>query len=83
VRFLAYLDANSGSMIMAAIAGGLAGIAVLIKLWWRRFTALFSPERWARAKATEAAKASDEVNTAEAAHATDVATAAAQPPAEK
>jgi hypothetical protein len=49
---LAYLDANSGSMILAAFAGGAAGIAVLVKLYWNRFLGLFSKSR--RAKAEEA-----------------------------
>jgi hypothetical protein len=31
-----YLDAGSGSMIMQALAGGVAGIAVVGKLYWRR-----------------------------------------------
>jgi hypothetical protein len=31
-----YLDAGSGSMIMQALAGGVAGIAVAGKLYWRR-----------------------------------------------
>jgi hypothetical protein len=33
---LAYLDPGSGSMILQAIAAGLAGVAVTAKLWWRR-----------------------------------------------
>jgi len=49
---LAYLDANSGSMILAAFAGGAAGIAVLFKLYWNRFLGLFSNNR--KAKAAEA-----------------------------
>ena len=31
-----YLDAGSGSMIMQALAGGVAGLAVAGKLYWRR-----------------------------------------------
>ena len=38
----AYLDANSGSIIVAAAAGGLAGIAVLFKFWGHRFLGFFS-----------------------------------------
>jgi hypothetical protein len=77
VRFLAYLDANSGSMIMAAIAGGLAGIAVVIKLWWRRITGLFMPSRRSGAVPDEAPAG------AEGATATDVSRAPAQTPAEQ
>jgi hypothetical protein len=38
---LAYLDAGSGSMIMQALAGGVAGIAVVGKLYWRRLKSVF------------------------------------------
>ena len=80
MRFLAYLDANSGSMLAAAVAGGLAGIAVVVKLWWRRLTGVFTPKRRAAAKAAEASTAAE---TTPAANATDVADAAMQAPAEK
>lgn len=49
---IAYLDAGTGSMILAAIAGGAAGIAVLLKMYWNRFVGLFSRKR--RAAAEEA-----------------------------
>jgi hypothetical protein len=52
MHVLSYLDANSGSMILAAVAGGAAGIAVLFKLYWNRFLGIFSKKR--RAKADEA-----------------------------
>ncbi len=32
---LAYLDAGSGSIILQAILGGSAALAVAVKLWWR------------------------------------------------
>ncbi|HEV7804272.1 MAG TPA: hypothetical protein VGO80_00520 [Solirubrobacteraceae bacterium] len=32
---LAYLDAGSGSIILQAILGGTAAVAVALKLWWR------------------------------------------------
>jgi hypothetical protein len=35
----AYLDPGSGSMLLQALLGGAAGIAVLIKLYWRRLRA--------------------------------------------
>jgi hypothetical protein len=86
VRFLAYLDANSGSMIAAAVAGGLAGIAVVVKLWWRRLTGVFSPKHRAAARA-EAAPRAEGASRAEdmtkAVDATDVANPAAQAPSEK
>jgi hypothetical protein len=35
-RTLAYLDPGSAGMILQMIAGGLAALAVSIKLFWRR-----------------------------------------------
>lgn len=32
----AYLDANSGSLLVSALAAGFAGIAVVLKFAWRR-----------------------------------------------
>lgn len=40
-----YLDPGSGSMILAAAAGGVAGMAVLGRLLWNRFLGLFSARR--------------------------------------
>ncbi len=34
---LAYLDPGSGSLLLQAIAGGAAAVAVVGKLYWRRF----------------------------------------------
>jgi hypothetical protein len=33
----AYLDPVSGSMILQLVLGGLAGMLVVLKLYWRRF----------------------------------------------
>jgi len=33
---LAYLDPGAGSLILQALAGGLAGVAVVGKLYWAR-----------------------------------------------
>jgi hypothetical protein len=38
--FVAYLDAGSGSLLLQALAGGVAGVAVVGKLYWRRFKRL-------------------------------------------
>ncbi|MGR6319211.1 hypothetical protein Q2K19_29905 [Micromonospora soli] len=38
---LAYLDAGSGSLIVQAVVGGVAGAAVAVKLYWRRLVARF------------------------------------------
>ncbi|MSO58933.1 MAG: hypothetical protein EXQ63_01230 [Ilumatobacteraceae bacterium] len=37
-----YLDAGTGSMIVTALAGGIAGIGVAIKMGMSRFKAKFS-----------------------------------------
>jgi len=37
----AYLDPGTGSMILQLFLGGLAGLAVILKLYWRRILALF------------------------------------------
>ncbi len=42
---LAYLDANSGSLIASVIAGGLAGFVVVAKMGWRRVLGAFSPKQ--------------------------------------
>ena len=33
---LAYLDPGSGSMLLQALAGGLAAVSVVARLYWRR-----------------------------------------------
>jgi hypothetical protein len=38
---LGYLDAGTGSMLMQALAGGVAGVAVVGKLYWRRLKRVF------------------------------------------
>jgi hypothetical protein len=42
---LAYLDANSGSLLIQAIVAGAAGVAVFFKFGWRRITAPFRSRR--------------------------------------
>jgi hypothetical protein len=37
---LAYVDPNSGSMLLQVILGGAAGIALIVRLYWRRFLSL-------------------------------------------
>jgi len=37
----AYIDPGSGSMILQLILGGLAGLVVIIKLYWGRFLTMF------------------------------------------
>lgn len=33
----AYLDPQNSSLILQAVAGGIAGMAVLLRVLWRRF----------------------------------------------
>jgi hypothetical protein len=33
---LAYIDPGSGSLLLQALAGGVAGVTVVGKLYWRR-----------------------------------------------
>lgn len=37
---VAYLDPGTGSMLLQALAGGVAGVAVVGKLYWRRLKRL-------------------------------------------
>jgi hypothetical protein len=57
MRILGYIDPGSGSLIVSAIVGGVAGMAVVFKMGWRRFVALFSPSERKRLKAEKAEKA--------------------------
>lgn len=38
---LAYLDPGSGSMMLQLLFGGIAGVAVIMKLYWSSFINLF------------------------------------------
>jgi hypothetical protein len=37
----AYLDPGTGSMVLQLLLGGIAGAAIVIKLYWQRFLSLF------------------------------------------
>ena len=37
----AYIDPGSGSLILQLILGGVAGLVVIIKLYWDRFLTMF------------------------------------------
>lgn len=41
----AYLDPGSGSMLLQALLGGAAGLAVLVRLFWRRLIAYLPSRR--------------------------------------
>ena len=38
---LAYLDPGTGSMILQLILGGVAGVSVVIKMYWQRIKNIF------------------------------------------
>ena len=38
---LAYIDPGSGSMLLQLLLGGIAGVGVVLKLYWRQFIGLF------------------------------------------
>ena len=41
----AYLDPGSGSMMLQVLLGGVAALAVILKLYWRRVLALFGIDK--------------------------------------
>ncbi|MFZ5876950.1 MAG: hypothetical protein ACOYXU_11155 [Nitrospirota bacterium] len=41
----AYLDPGSGSMLLQLLLGGVAGLAVVVKLFWRRLLAFFGVKK--------------------------------------
>ena len=47
---LSYLDAGTGSMLMAAFAGGAAGIGVLCRMYGHRILGVFSKKHKAQAE---------------------------------
>lgn len=49
---LSYLDAGTGSMLMAAFAGGAAGIGVLARLYGHRILGVFSKKHKVQAEET-------------------------------
>jgi hypothetical protein len=49
---LSYLDAGTGSMLMAAFAGGIAGIGVLVRMYGHRILGIFSKKHRKQAEET-------------------------------
>ena len=41
IQLLAYLDPASGSLLLQLILGGVAGLALVLKLFWHRILGLF------------------------------------------
>jgi hypothetical protein len=42
---LAYMDPGSGSMLLQLLLGGVAGVALIAKLYWRRLFSLVGLRR--------------------------------------
>ena len=38
--FIAYMDPGTGSLFLQLLLGGVAGLAVVLKLYWRRLLVL-------------------------------------------
>jgi hypothetical protein len=51
---LNYIDLASGSMLIAAFAGGAAGVGVLLRMYWHRVLGVFSKKHRAQAEAARA-----------------------------
>lgn len=49
----AYLDPGSGSMLLQIILGGLAGLVVLVKLYWARLRAWLQSRRGAARRSSK------------------------------
>lgn len=59
---LAYIDPASGSMLLQVILGGVAAMAVALKMWWRRVLRILhirKPEDDAPAEPVSAARESE------------------------
>lgn len=41
----AYLDPGSGSMLLTLIMGGIAGVGVAVRLYWRRLIAFITGKK--------------------------------------
>ena len=41
VLLLAYIDPGSGSMLLQMLLGGVAGVAVAVRMYWHRLRAFF------------------------------------------
>lgn len=50
---LSYLDAGTGQMLVAAFAGGAAGIAVFFKMYYHRIVGIFSKKHRLQAEAAQ------------------------------
>ena len=50
---LAYIDPGSGGMMMQLLLGGAAGVAVIVRLYWQRFTTFIGVRKAGGAESCE------------------------------
>ncbi|MDP3980479.1 MAG: hypothetical protein Q8Q33_03580 [Chlamydiota bacterium] len=50
-----YLDPGSGSMMLQILLGGIAGMLVFIKLYWKKFLSFFNTRKKHEEKASDEA----------------------------
>lgn len=60
MRLLAYLDPGSGSVLLQALLGGVAALAITGKLWWHRLLTFLRIRKDPVDAAPEPAAAPDE-----------------------
>ncbi len=63
MRLLAYLDPGSGSVLLQALLGGVAALAITGKLWWHRLLTFLRIRKEPADPAPESAPAPDESGT--------------------
>lgn len=56
----AYLDAGSGSMLLQLLLGGVAGLLVILKLYWQRVLSFLGRRRGEPAALSEDTKRASE-----------------------
>ena len=52
----AYIDPSAGSLLLQLILGGIAGVLVALRLYWKRFNGLFG-----RGRGNSAAEERDQI----------------------
>jgi len=60
MRLLAYLDPGSGSVLLQALLGGVAALAITGKLWWHRLLTFLRIRKDPDDPAPESTSAPDE-----------------------
>jgi hypothetical protein len=45
LNVIAYLDPGSGSMLLQALAGGIAAVGVTVRLFWQRIKSALGRDR--------------------------------------